>query len=66
MATMRALLSFLALAIMLSAGCYAQRCRDPKMQRPEIGGDTIRGAVSLQQKPLKSAQVRLLFNGKIR
>ena len=61
---MKALASLVAIGILLSAACYAQSCPDPKMQRAEIGGDTIYGIVSMQQKPLKSALVRLLFNGK--
>ena len=61
---MKALPSLVAIGIALSAACYAQRCPDPKMQRAAIGGDTINAYVSLQQKPLKSAQVRLLCNGK--
>ena len=61
---MKALPSLVAIGIMLSAACYAQSCPDPKMQRAAIGGDTINGVVTLEQKPLKFAQVRLLFNGK--
>jgi hypothetical protein len=61
---MKALPSLVAIGIVLSAACYAQRCPDPKMRQATIGGDAINGYVSLQQKPLKSAQVRLLFNGK--
>jgi len=61
---MKALQSLVAIGIALSAACYAQRCPDPKMQQAAIGGDTIDGYVSLHQEPLKSAQVRLLFNGK--
>jgi hypothetical protein len=61
---MKALPSLVAIGIVLSAACYAQHCPDPKMQQAAIGGDTINGYVSLQQKPLKSAQVRLFFNGK--
>jgi hypothetical protein len=61
---MKALLSLVAIGIVLSAACYAQRCPDPKLQQAAIGGDTIDGNVSLQQRPLMSAQVRLLSNGK--
>jgi len=61
---MKALPSLIAIAIVLSAACYAQRCPNPKMQLPAIGGDTINGYVSLQRKPLKSAQ-DLLFSGKL-
>ena len=61
---MKALASLLVIGIVVSAACCAQRCPDPKLQQAAIGGDTIYGYVSLQQKPLKSAQVRLLFNGK--
>ncbi|HKD60053.1 MAG TPA: carboxypeptidase-like regulatory domain-containing protein [Terracidiphilus sp.] len=61
---MKALPSLVAIGIMLSAACYAQRCPDPKSQQAAIVGDTINGYVSLQQRPLKSAQVRLLSDGK--
>jgi Carboxypeptidase regulatory-like domain len=61
---MNALPSLVAIGIVLSAACHAQRCPDPNLQRAAIGGDTIDGYVSLHQKPLKSAQVRLLSNGK--
>ena len=61
---MKALPSLIAIGIVLSAACHAQRCPDRNSQRAAIGGDTIDGYVSLQQKPLKSAEVRLLSNGK--
>jgi hypothetical protein len=61
---MKALPSLVAIGIVLSAASYAQRCPDPKLQQAAIGGDTIDGYVSLQQRPLMSAQVRLLSNGK--
>jgi hypothetical protein len=61
---MRALPSLVAIGIVLSAACNAQRCPDPNSQRAAIGGNTISGYVSLQQRPLKAAQARLLSNGK--
>jgi len=61
---MKALPSLVAIGIVLSAACHAQSCPDPKSQQAAIMGDTINGYVSLQQRPLKSAQVRLLSNGK--
>ena len=61
---MKALPSLIAIGIGLSAACHAQRCPDPNSQRAAIGGDAIDGNVSLQQKPLKAAQVQLLSNGK--
>jgi len=61
---MKALPSLVAIGIVFSAACHAQRCPDPNSQRAAIGGDTIDGYVILQEKPLKSTQDRLLFNGK--
>lgn len=63
---MKARLSLVAIGIVLWAACHAQRCPDPKLQRAAIGGDTIDGYVSQRQKPLKSAEVRLLLNGRTR
>jgi len=61
---MRTLLSLFAIGLALSAGCLAQHCPDPNAQRATVGGDTIDGSVSLQQKPMTSVQVRLLSKGK--
>lgn len=61
---MKVLTSLVAIGIVLAAVSYAQRCPNPNDQRATIGGDTIDGYVSLQQRPLKSAQIRLLSNGK--
>ena len=61
---MKALHCLVAIGILLSTMCDAQRCPNPKLQAAAIGGDTINAYVSLQQGPLKAAQVRLLSNGK--
>ena len=37
---MKALPSLIAIGIVLSAACYAQRCPDPKSQQAAIDGDT--------------------------
>jgi hypothetical protein len=62
---MNRLPSLVAIGIVLSAVCYAQHCPDPRLQQAVIGGDTIDGFVFPHHKPLKFAEVRLLFpNGK--
>ena len=62
---MKSLPSLVAIGIVLSATCCAQTCPGPKTRQVTIGGDTIDGYVSLQQRPLKSAQVRLRSSGKM-
>jgi len=57
--------SLVAIGIVLSAVCHAQHCPDPRLRQAAIGGDTIEGFVLPHHKPLKFAEVRLLFsNGK--
>lgn len=54
-----------AIGIVLSSVCYAKHCPDRRLQQAVIGGDTIEGSVRLHHKPLKFAQLQLLFpNGK--
>lgn len=61
---MKALPYLLAVGIVLSGVGDAQRCPDPNSRQATIGGDTIDAYVSRQHRPLKSAQVRLLFRDK--
>ena len=61
---MKAPPTLIAIWVGLTVAVYAQSCPDPKSQRAAIGGDTINAYVSLQQRPVKAAQVRLLSNGK--
>jgi hypothetical protein len=51
-----------AIGIVLSAGCYAQHCPDPRLHQAVIGGDTIVGAVLLHHKPLLFAESQLFFS----
>lgn len=62
---MKSLPSLVAIGTVLSATCYAQTCPGPKTRQVTIGGNTIDGYVSLQHRPLKSAQVRLRSSGKV-
>jgi hypothetical protein len=62
---MKALATLIALGLGLTVVCCAQRCPDPKLRGAAIGGDTIDAYVSLQQRPLKFTDVRLLSSGKI-
>ena len=62
---MKALPSLAAITIALSTACYAQHCPDPNSKWASIGGDTINGSVSLQQRPLKFAKVQLSYNSKV-
>ena len=45
-----------------SLGFAASHCPDPKLRQAAIGGDTIRGVVTLHNSALKRSNVRLHFS----
>jgi hypothetical protein len=51
-----------ATLIFAASLCFASHCPDARLRQAVIGGDAIDGSVVLNQKPLKSAQVRLYFS----
>lgn len=53
------------IGIVLSSVCYGMPCSDSRLQQAVIGGNAIDGDVRIHRKPVRFAQVRLLFsNGK--
>jgi len=62
---MKKSLALAVIGIVLSSVCYGLPCSDTSLQQAVIGGNSIDGSVRLHNKPLKFAQLRLLFsNGK--
>jgi hypothetical protein len=51
-----------ATLVFVASLCFASHCPDARLRQAVIGGDTIDGSVILNQKPLKSAQIRLYFS----
>jgi hypothetical protein len=51
-----------AAVLFVTSLCFASDCPDMRLRQAVIGGDTIDGRVILNQKPLKSAQIRLYFS----
>jgi hypothetical protein len=51
-----------ATLVFVASLCFASHCPDARLRQAVIGGDTIDGSVILNQKPLKSVQIRLYFS----
>jgi len=62
---MKKSLALAVIGIVLSSVCYGMPCSESRLQQAVIGGNSIDGSVRLHHKPLRLAQLRLLFsNGK--
>jgi hypothetical protein len=51
-----------ATLVFVASLCFASHCPDARLRQAVIGGDTIDGSVIINQKPLRSAQIRLYFS----